>query len=45
MAGCDAYLTKPVDPARLHQVLMPFITDAGTVLATASAHTPLQRLA
>ena len=25
MAGCDAYLTKPVDPTQLYEVLMQFI--------------------
>lgn len=28
LAGCDAYLTKPVDPAQLHEVLTQFITAA-----------------
>lgn len=25
MAGCDAYLTKPVNPARLHEVLLSYV--------------------
>jgi len=46
MAGCDAYLTKPVDPAQLHEVLAQFISVATVVPATApAARTPLPRLA
>lgn len=46
MAGCDAHLAKPVDPTALMQVLMPLVTVAAVVPATApAARTPLPRLA
>jgi twitching motility two-component system response regulator PilG len=28
MAGCDAYLTKPVDPTQLYEVLTKFVAAA-----------------
>jgi two-component system cell cycle response regulator len=36
MAGCDAYLTKPVDPDQLHEVLLRYVAapHAGTQAAT-----------
>ena len=45
MAGCDAYLTKPVDTTQLHEVLTRFITVAPVVPAPASAHMPPRRFA
>jgi twitching motility two-component system response regulator PilG len=45
MAGCDAYLTKPVDPTQLHEVLAQFIKVAPVVPAAAAARTPPRRLA
>jgi twitching motility two-component system response regulator PilG len=36
MAGCDAYLAKPVDATVLHQVLAPFIAPLAVAPATTS---------
>lgn len=50
MAGCDAYLTKPVDPNQLHQVLTRFITvtpaaPAPALHESAAVPSPLRRFA
>lgn len=36
MAGCDAYLTKPVDPGQLHDVLARFVAAAASTPPNAS---------
>jgi len=39
MAGCDAYLTKPIDPTQLHEVLTQFITVAASSTRTGATQT------
>ena len=43
MAGCDAYLTKPVDATVLHTVLAPFIAPRTGAPATGSPARPTPR--
>ena len=40
MAGCDTYLTKPVDPAQLREVVSRYVTPTAQLLQTASGVPP-----
>jgi two-component system, cell cycle response regulator len=41
MAGCDAYLTKPVQPELLHAALAPYLgAEAGPATSKQKAATP-----